>query len=62
MKVNFVFERDTKNKRRFNEVVAEGGKAVVGPIYFDKESVPEGTPSVEATFALAAVVAPAAQA
>jgi hypothetical protein len=31
--VEFAFERDTKNTRRFQEVVADGASPVVGTLY-----------------------------
>lgn len=36
IKVQFTFERDTKNTRRYQEVVAEGAPTMIGTLYVQK--------------------------
>ncbi len=38
IQVTFAHKAETKNKQRFEEVVAEGQKPLVGAFYLDKET------------------------
>jgi len=39
MKAKFTFEKETKNTIRFQEVVEDGDKPVIGPLYVQKSAL-----------------------
>lgn len=51
MKAVFVFEKETKNTVRFQEVVEEGKTPIIGPVYIQKSALKElghtGTQGIE---------------
>lgn len=40
--LTFAFTRETKNTNRYDEVVAEGVKPIVGALYINRDSLPAG--------------------
>jgi hypothetical protein len=43
IKLKFAHERETKNMQRFNEIVAAGEQAKVGPLYLHKDAAGDAT-------------------
>jgi hypothetical protein len=46
MELTFVFERETKNTYRFDEMPDENGKVSVGTLYVQKAAFDEKQPSM----------------